>query len=153
MLSRNSVYGNPIRGTSSLTCNSSGNSHLQSSQLAEPLWTDPLPKRVELIHTSWSSLRTNKQHMGNDHAEIYHIVPISTITTLKHHTASITNLQVLLVHHIDLIWMIMWNTVLCRRTVVNVNRHVRRVRDWMKFVVSCDTIFSGWLGSKHQLTN
>ena len=41
MLSRFSVG---TRQGNELTCNSSGYAHLQSSQLAEPLWTDSWPK-------------------------------------------------------------------------------------------------------------
>ena len=41
MLSKHSV--DTYQG-SELTCNSSGNAHPLSSQLAEPLWTDPGPK-------------------------------------------------------------------------------------------------------------
>ena len=41
---------------SELTRNSSGNIRLQSSQLAQPLWTDPWPKREEeaVPHYQWS---------------------------------------------------------------------------------------------------
>ena len=35
-----------------LTRNSSGNTHPQSSELAEPLWTDSWPKRVEMERAS-----------------------------------------------------------------------------------------------------
>ena len=52
MLSKHSV--DTYQG-SELTCNSSGNAHPLSSQLAEPLWTDPGPKSgitvCELIST------------------------------------------------------------------------------------------------------
>ena len=39
-----------------LTCNSSGNSCLQSSQFTEPLWTDPQPERVKLVEFACSPL-------------------------------------------------------------------------------------------------
>ena len=54
LLSRHSVgthQGNK------LTYSSPGNTGPQSSQFAEPLWTDPWPERVELQHTSWSPLK------------------------------------------------------------------------------------------------
>ena len=35
-----------------LKCNSLGNARSQLSQLAQPLWTNPWPKRVEFLHTS-----------------------------------------------------------------------------------------------------
>ena len=41
--------------------NSSVNAHPQSSQLAVPLWTDPWPKRVELLCASWSPLQKKKK--------------------------------------------------------------------------------------------
>ena len=37
-----------------LTCNSSENDHPSPFQLAEPLWTNACPKRVELVLASWS---------------------------------------------------------------------------------------------------
>ena len=36
-----------------LSFNSWGRTHSQSSQLIVLLWTDPLPKRVQLVHANW----------------------------------------------------------------------------------------------------
>ena len=56
MLSRHSV--GTYQGKK-LTCNLSENVHLQSSQLAEPLWTDH-GLRVELVCANWSPLGQQK---------------------------------------------------------------------------------------------
>ena len=57
MLSKNSVA---IYQGNELTRNSSGNTRSQSSQLAEPLWTDPGVKSG-IVCASWSSLWKKKK--------------------------------------------------------------------------------------------
>ena len=65
-----------------LTCNSSGIARPQSSKLAEPLLTDPWPKRVELVRLSWSPV-IRKAQMEND----------SPLMQGKHHTPNVAEIQ------------------------------------------------------------
>ena len=55
-----------------LTRSSSGNARTQSSQLAEPLWTDPWPKRMALVRACRSSLKMIKARAGNDSSNFAH---------------------------------------------------------------------------------
>ena len=48
------------------TRNSSVNAHSQSSQLAEPLWTDSGLKSWICVHKSWSPLKKKNAQTGND---------------------------------------------------------------------------------------
>ena len=57
-----------------LTCNSSGNARPQSSQLAEPLWTNPWSERVELVFSGWSRNKERKRAGGEWLAELASIV-------------------------------------------------------------------------------
>ena len=49
-----------------LICNLSGNAHPQSSQLAEPLWTDPGLKSGISVHKLISAVKKKKVQAGND---------------------------------------------------------------------------------------
>ena len=49
-----------------LTRNSSGNARPQSSKLAELLWTNPWPKRMELVRTSRSHLKKEGTNEGRN---------------------------------------------------------------------------------------
>ena len=46
------IVRDPTRENELTTHQSSGDAFPQSSQLAEPLWTDSWPGRVELVHAS-----------------------------------------------------------------------------------------------------
>ena len=70
MLSRHSVgthQGNEF------TQHLSGDDCPLSSELTEPLWTDPWPNRVELVHAHWSPLTLKKKCRW----EMIHIYPIT----------------------------------------------------------------------------
>ena len=60
-LTKPSRYSVETHQENKFTHNSLGNAPLQSSQLAEPLWTDSWPKSVELVHASWSPLKYYKK--------------------------------------------------------------------------------------------
>ena len=63
------------RSENELTRNSSGNARPQSSQLAEPLWTDPGIKSGISVHDLISTLKKKKAQAGN---ELSNILPKSS---------------------------------------------------------------------------
>ena len=65
----------------------SGNAH---PRLAEPLWTDPWPERVELMQTSWSPLSQRKKRASGE----WFMGPSPTIVVQKKAT-SLVSWQVL----------------------------------------------------------
>ena len=54
-----------------LTANLQGNGHPQSSQLTEPLWTDPWTKRVEMVCASYLHLKTNNSKHTHTHTHTH----------------------------------------------------------------------------------
>ena len=71
-----------------LTRNSSGNTRLQSSQLAEPLWTNPgLQSKISLRGLISTSKKKKKAQAGNESSDILpkssHVRKTTTTTTTK----------------------------------------------------------------------
>ena len=67
-----SIEGRMMLGTvpSRLSCNSSGNTQSQSSQLAEPLWTDPCLKRGISLRKLISTKKKKKAQTGDELSNI-----------------------------------------------------------------------------------
>ena len=72
-LSRHSVGTYPKKKKKDkLTRNSLGNTRLQSSQLAKPLWTDPGLKSEISVRELISTLKNKKAQVGNEWSNILH---------------------------------------------------------------------------------